>query len=45
MPDPVVPGAGMAGLVAIAETLRLGAEVLVFEKLDLTWCSSASRTG
>jgi fumarate reductase flavoprotein subunit len=33
VPDVVVAGAGMAGLVAAAEARRLGAEVLVFEKL------------
>jgi succinate dehydrogenase/fumarate reductase flavoprotein subunit len=34
VPDLVVAGAGMAGLVAAAEARRLGANVLVFEKLD-----------
>ena len=34
MPDLVVAGAGMAGLVAAAEARGLGAEVLVFEKLE-----------
>jgi succinate dehydrogenase/fumarate reductase flavoprotein subunit len=34
MPDLVVAGAGMAGLVAAAEARRLGAEPLVLEKLD-----------
>jgi fumarate reductase flavoprotein subunit len=34
VPDLVVAGAGMAGLVAAAEARRLGAHVLVFEKLD-----------
>jgi fumarate reductase flavoprotein subunit len=34
MPDVVVAGAGVAGLVAAAEARRLGADVLVFEKLD-----------
>lgn len=34
MPDLVVAGAGMAGLVAAAEARRLGAEALVCEKLD-----------
>jgi fumarate reductase flavoprotein subunit len=34
VPDLVVAGAGMAGLVAAAEARRLGAEALVFEKLD-----------
>jgi succinate dehydrogenase/fumarate reductase flavoprotein subunit len=33
MPDLVVAGAGMAGLVAAAEARRLGAEPLVLEKL------------
>jgi fumarate reductase flavoprotein subunit len=33
MPDVVVAGAGMAGLVAAAEARRLGAEPLVLEKL------------
>jgi succinate dehydrogenase/fumarate reductase flavoprotein subunit len=33
MPDVVVAGAGMAGLVAAAEVRRLGAEPLVLEKL------------
>jgi phytoene dehydrogenase-like protein len=45
MLDLVVAGAGVAGLVAIAEARRLGAEVLVFEKLDRPGGSSASRTG
>jgi succinate dehydrogenase/fumarate reductase flavoprotein subunit len=34
MPDVVVAGAGMAGLVAAAEARRLGAAPLVMEKLD-----------
>ncbi len=34
MPDLVVAGAGMAGLVAAAEARRLGAAPLVLEKLD-----------
>jgi fumarate reductase flavoprotein subunit len=34
VPDLVVAGAGMAGLVAAAEARRLGAEPLVLEKLD-----------
>ena len=34
MPDLVVAGAGMAGLVAAAEARRLGADALVVEKLD-----------
>jgi succinate dehydrogenase/fumarate reductase flavoprotein subunit len=34
VPDLVVAGAGMAGLVAAAEGRRLGADVLVLEKLD-----------
>jgi fumarate reductase flavoprotein subunit len=34
MPDLVVAGAGMAGLVAAAEARRLGAEPLVLEKLE-----------
>jgi succinate dehydrogenase/fumarate reductase flavoprotein subunit len=34
MPDLVVAGAGMAGLVAAAEACGLGARVLVHEKLD-----------
>ena len=34
MPDVVVAGAGMAGLVAAAEARRLGAAPLVLEKLD-----------
>jgi fumarate reductase flavoprotein subunit len=34
VPDLVVAGAGMAGLVAAAEARRLGADVRVFEKLD-----------
>ena len=34
MPDLVVAGAGMAGLVAAAEARRLGAEPLVFEKVE-----------
>jgi succinate dehydrogenase/fumarate reductase flavoprotein subunit len=34
VPDLVVAGAGMAGLVAAAEARSLGAEVLVFEKLE-----------
>ena len=34
MPDLVVAGAGMAGLVAAAEARRLGAEPLVVEKRD-----------
>ncbi|HEV7846087.1 MAG TPA: FAD-binding protein [Thermoleophilaceae bacterium] len=34
MPDLLVAGAGMAGLVAAAETRRLGASPLVLEKLD-----------
>jgi fumarate reductase flavoprotein subunit len=34
VPDVVVAGAGMAGLVAAAEARRLGAQVIVFEKLD-----------
>jgi succinate dehydrogenase/fumarate reductase flavoprotein subunit len=34
VPDVVVAGAGMAGLVAAAEARRLGADVVVFEKLD-----------
>jgi fumarate reductase flavoprotein subunit len=34
VPDLVVAGAGMAGLVAAAEARRLGADVHVFEKLD-----------
>ena len=34
MPDLVVAGAGMAGLVAAAQARRLGAEPLVLEKLD-----------
>ena len=34
MPDLVVAGAGMAGLVAAAEARRLGADPLVLEKLD-----------
>jgi succinate dehydrogenase/fumarate reductase flavoprotein subunit len=34
VPDLVVAGAGMAGLVAAAEARGLGAEVLVFEKLE-----------
>jgi succinate dehydrogenase/fumarate reductase flavoprotein subunit len=34
VPDVVVAGAGMAGLVAAAEARRLGAQPLVLEKLD-----------
>jgi fumarate reductase flavoprotein subunit len=34
MPDLVVAGAGMAGLVAAAEARRLGATHIVYEKLD-----------
>ncbi len=34
MPDLVVAGAGMAGLVAAAEARRLGARVTVYEKRD-----------
>jgi len=34
VPDLVVAGAGMAGLVAAAEARRLGAEPLLLEKLD-----------
>jgi succinate dehydrogenase/fumarate reductase flavoprotein subunit len=34
MPDIVVAGAGMAGLVAAAEARRLGATPLILEKLD-----------
>jgi succinate dehydrogenase/fumarate reductase flavoprotein subunit len=34
VPDLVVAGAGMAGLVAAAEARRLGADVVVVEKLD-----------
>jgi succinate dehydrogenase/fumarate reductase flavoprotein subunit len=34
VPDVVIAGAGMAGLVAAAEARRLGAEPLVLEKLD-----------
>ena len=34
MPDLVVAGAGMAGLVAAAEARRMGAEAVVHEKLD-----------
>jgi fumarate reductase flavoprotein subunit len=34
MPDVLVAGAGMAGLVAAAEARRLGAEPLVLEKLE-----------
>jgi fumarate reductase flavoprotein subunit len=35
VPDVIVAGAGMAGLVAAAEARRLGAVVLVFEKLGV----------
>jgi succinate dehydrogenase/fumarate reductase flavoprotein subunit len=34
LPDLAVAGAGMAGLVAAAEARRLGAQPVVFEKLD-----------
>jgi fumarate reductase flavoprotein subunit len=45
VPDLVVAGAGMAGLVAAAQARQLGAEVVVHEKLDLAGGSMRLSSG
>src|SRR3954447_26503158 len=45
MPDLIVAGAGMAGLVAAAEARRRGADVMLLEKLDRPGGSMALSSG